>query len=445
MASPQNLILYGIYDHMWKPSILNLNDYCLLNICQYLDVAAVIYLAKTCQRLQDIAEIFCYKKFKNLDSAQLRWKNDDPIKPIKLKIMLVKIGQYVTSFKLSAKDLSESIAHKTYLTIIHENCANLKHLVLEEVKNIGITERGGLAAILSANRKAIDFLKQLTTLELDRCTGSINTFVEQKNQLEHLAIRNDITVGFNGITLKWLKNLKIVEFVACPSLYPPYVAELFANCRIQAFTLLNCLKFKQTSGWFYDASENLTSLEYLHTDHELFKWNGPAEQKKPFPIERTQLKRLKIPRVQEDIENVLLKLSENDQLEELELSHCAIKEKKIRTALQYLTKFKCLNLNWNVNVDNELLISVAKNCTNLRELHCKGVDKLTCVYRVVELCRKLELFDVDIANVDFLVVTEILNLLLTEKSRPKLEIVIDSVMELALCDTVSIVYLYRYV
>lgn len=436
MASAKLLIDYGIYDHLWKPSILNLNDDCLLNICQYLDVFSVIRLATTCQRFQEIAETFCYKKFKQLDSEQLRSKKEEPIKPIKLKLMLAKIGHYITRFKLSAKHLSPLIAHTTYLTIIDQNCANLKYLTLCNVDRIGLTKRGGLSTILRANIKAIDFFKHLKTLELDHCSGSINTFIENKHQLEELVIQNDVSCTFNGITLNALNNLRIIEFVNCSRLYPPYVAGIFNNCRIEAFTLLNCELFKDPTSWFYDVAENLNGLEYLHTDHELFKWKGEADKKKLFPIERTQMKRLFISKLQNNVEYVLLKLSDIDELEELDLSNYAIKEKKVRTALQYFTKLNSLNLNWNVNVDNELLVNVSKNCTNMRELHCKGVDKL-CIYRVVESCRNLELLDVDVDNVDFLVCKEILNLLLKETNRPNLKIIIDSVVEITMCDKVS--------
>lgn len=418
IANPQQLIEHQI-NHNWRPSILNLNDDCLLHICHYLNLVDIIRFSATCERIKHITKLYCYKKYKNLHSKQFLL-----IKPLQLKVMLSKIGNYVNSFIVSANELCKNNgSHWTFLQIINKGCPNLENLILNNIE-----------CDSNSNNKSYLF-PNLKQLKLFNCIGSFDNFLKTNCNLQRLYIdKNEL---IDGAILKYLNKLKEVSFVDCSNLYPPYVGELFVKNNIKSFTLISCVKFEDSSRWFRDSVDYTGSLVYFHTNHELFKRHGAQTQ--IYQIERaTKLIKFHIPKLLEDVVNIITNLAIIDKLVDLDMSHCMIKDKKIGAALQYFTKLEILNLNNNVNVNDELLIKLAKS-GNLRQLHCRGsVKPLLCIYNVVELSSNLETLEIDEKSLDFVTTKSIINMLINQPNRPKLEILIDSALKLAIDDLVII-------
>lgn len=416
MAHPQQLIDYKIVNY-GRPSILNLNDDCLLHICQYLDLVDIIRFSTTCERLKECSELYFFKKYKNLDTSKIK-DEDKMLKPIKLKVMLMKVGESVNSFVVSKNDLCGEISHWTYLTIINQYCFNLQRLTLNGLQ------------IMNYTNFAKSMFSNLTSLKLISCNVSVDNFIQRiiesnKNsncKIQTLHIENDLI--FNGLTLKQLHNLNEVSFINCSHLYPPYVGEIFVKNAIKSLTIRDCENFKNASAWFRDVIDYIGNLEYLNTNHELFKWHGVIEQRVVYPMERAKkLTQFHIENIQEDVTNIICKLADIDQLTHLNMSQCTIKDKQIRKAFKYFTKLEKVNLNNNVNVDDELLIDLARNC-KLQQIHCKGNEiQKESIFEIVKLSSNLEILEVGENMIDEDILKKIITFLSEHPDRPRLEMI----------------------
>lgn len=102
-----------------KPSLLELNDHCLMNIFQFLDADDYVNLRTTCHRLRDICASVCSLKYKLIEVI---CPNKEISEQRFSKIFSV-IGQYVLDITIGDPD-------QFSLDMIREKCKNVNRMDL---------------------------------------------------------------------------------------------------------------------------------------------------------------------------------------------------------------------------------------------------------------------------------------------------------------------------
>lgn len=106
-------------------SLLILDEYCLMDICQFLEVNDFANLKKTCTLLRDVSARVCAQKFKKLEVEIVKddSQNQKHITKKEFLKILSMIENYV--FTVDIRNVNQEI-----LEIIRLNCKNLKNLTL---------------------------------------------------------------------------------------------------------------------------------------------------------------------------------------------------------------------------------------------------------------------------------------------------------------------------
>lgn len=195
-----------------KNTLTSLNDYCLIEIFQHLNLVEVARLSATCQRLQEFATEFVFPKMAK--KVTLLFKQKAVYYMEENAIDMMNVTQFFESFGGFVEQLivRKVYTDRYYVDLAFKNtlllCPNLKSLHIENV---------------SFTRDDLDTLSyvaaSLNELEINDCYGITDDWsgsLERFSKLEHLTVKylDKITTAF----FKKTSNLSTLSITALEEL-----------------------------------------------------------------------------------------------------------------------------------------------------------------------------------------------------------------------------------
>ncbi|XP_065077990.1 uncharacterized protein LOC135701169 isoform X3 [Ochlerotatus camptorhynchus] len=362
-------------------NILQLNDDCLMLICDYLELMDLLALKKTCSRFETIScEVF--KRYKMLDF------DIDPCEKKYLTMMdakniLMEIGSYI-EFLLISRDrfLRPGVR---ILNLIPRYCPNLKDLNINDFMLKAKTLKG-----------FDEVFKSLEGLTLTAC-GIDDTILKSlklatKLQRLNLSMNSEIT----GKCLASVKNLKYLNLESCQNIQGKPFSTFAAQNKTLEYLNITCCG-RLTTEAIKSIVNNMTELRHLVCNNN---YDNVDAASMALLGKLPNLKKLQFKiNGYSPIDQILQGLTEVNKLEHLDLSE------GVFTAVDYtllsdLTHLKELKLNYKLDLGDDQL---AKLCSkgNFVELHIAGCTKLTDK-QLIEFIRKnpqLKLLDISYCQI----------------------------------------------
>lgn len=362
-------------------SILQLNDDCLLLICDYLELMDLLALKKTCTRFDNISCEF-FKQYRILD-FDIDPSDKKFLTMLDAKNILSEIGSYIEYLLISGDRFMRSGVR--ILSMIPRYCPNLKDLDIND---------------FSLNSKMLrgfeEVFKSLDGLSLSSCSldDGIEKSLKHAKKLQRLdlSMNNEI----RGKCLSSVRNLKHLNLENCQNLQgKPFITFAARNKTLEYLNIACCGRL--TTEAIKAIASNMTELKHLVCNNSYESVDAPSMAllgKLP-NLKKIQFKI----NGYSPIDHILEGLAEVDKLEELDLSE------GVFTALDYklvsnLTHLKQLKLNYKLDLGNEQLAMLC-NKRNFVELHIAGCTKVTD-QQLIEFIRKnpqLKLLDISYCQI----------------------------------------------
>lgn len=347
--------------------ILQLNDDCLLLICDYLELMDLLALKKTCSRFESIScEVF--KRYKILDF------DIDPCEKkyltmLDAKNILMEIGSYIEHLFISRDRFLRPGVR--ILNLIPRYCPNLKDLDINDF------------ALKAKTLKGFDELfKSLEGLSLTNCgiEDTIGKSLKLATKLKRLdlSMNSEIT----GKCLASVKNLKSLNLESCQNIQgKPFTTFAAHNKTLESLNITCCGRL--TTDAIKSIVTNMTELKDLvcNNNYDSVDASTMALLGKLPNLKKIQFKI----NGYSPIDQILQGLTEVNKLEHLDLSE------GVFTAIDYnllsnLTHLKELKLNYKLDLGDDQLAKLASK-GNFVELHVAGCTKLTDK-QLIEFIRK---------------------------------------------------------
>lgn len=292
-------------------SLLMLNDECLIHVLNYLNVYDLVNVAKTCYRLQNVADICAYK-YKKVRVVANKYTG---ITTEKLSNVLSVIGEHVSSVEL---DNANFFIFKT----IRNNCSNLESIKLMDCKE-------PLQLQCFRNFKELKFDDARVTIsELKNCFAN-NPNIEN---LEYECWYDNELISFIELLdmLPKLKSLRIydlpISFVHHQQFQhllhldglTKFSFQSLENCNqllIELAKKLNLIEIDFTMDFndhTFDLIKSFENLEYL----SMSSYNWKKSWLSKTPLYPPKLKRLKLDCIKMSCKTFLLVVRQLEFLEE---------------------------------------------------------------------------------------------------------------------------------
>ncbi|XP_055693240.1 uncharacterized protein LOC129795786 [Lutzomyia longipalpis] len=238
-----------------KPSILILNNDCLLSIFSYLNVQELMIVERLCQRFEDVAQM-CYRRYRELDFEELSQSTEDGfIKLWEAEEISSRVGRFVHVLKISSNSIFMDNVDNDYLPMsVFKHFENLRFIYLD---NFDITSESCIEE-LRRTFPAIEYI----VLDFCRCDDGIAAWLENlpKLQVVKFININEIT----GQCLTGLRGIKEIKLYNCNDLEPKYF-EKFCEENPQIRKLFLYLDIIQHNNriLLQSIAKNLKNLESL--------------------------------------------------------------------------------------------------------------------------------------------------------------------------------------
>lgn len=329
-------------------SILLLNNDCLIEIFSYLNLIDLSKITKVCHRFANLAETV----FKTHESVDISTYNNFTL--MKWKEVLETMGHHIKSLFIKPQSFLNPPGIKIF-EMVSNYCCHLEALSLEEF------------ALTRNVYKLKPLLRRLKILVLDNCTVR-QYFAEMFNatwQLETLHFKNSYEI--TGARLDRLTHLKSLAFTSCGNIQPKYLSQLLERQpNLESLSLICCDRL--TSSIFKDIALNSMTLSELNIE---FTPGCRSNCRKEDLLHLATLPNLTKFHFECDtcisISPLLTILAERNLLEELNVSCRTIDDDSFEAILR-LTNLKVLHLN-RTNVSEKWLLKIGEQLTNLTELH----------------------------------------------------------------------------
>lgn len=208
------------------PSILDLNDDCLLNILGNLDEIDLCAVDETCQRLRQLSEYYFHKWYSCKPFLFPTPKENDPRKFFEVKRILVHFGKYINKLLIAHSGDLELIGSGTYcnqhlheleLNDIYLHRHNLSdcQVLLSNVKRLSLKQCRGKEKNFA---RFLDSCNSLKELEISEIYNYCGIFLANKfGQLESIIFKKITSVSSNYVTIFFSKNfnLKKIHLIDC--------------------------------------------------------------------------------------------------------------------------------------------------------------------------------------------------------------------------------------
>lgn len=342
-----------------QTKLLGLNDDCLVEILNYLDVIDLCAVNHISGRLNRIAQQVFRTHFTTLDLSHVSSTvNYYELTLHKARNLFQCFGASIVKLKVAA--LAFKVENRTRVVdLIVRHCPNLKSLEF-----IDFQFRN--ARIIHVQK----FLGNLHELTLTRCNlqGCLRNLFRDCVQLKSLAIQTDTTL--NGACLEWA----------------------FPRLESATLTMRDDISLKNLHK-FFRLNPQLKSLELIHCDDETFDAIATAlpqlerlsvevsyfydyvENLKSL-LQLNHLKELKLNCSLYPISTFVDALAIKETIEVLHISEGVLNDHLIE-ALSKCKRLRSLKLCSMPNVHDKFLIGLAKNLPNLNEFYIRRCQSMT--------------------------------------------------------------------
>lgn len=354
--------------------ILNkLDDDCLRVVFQFLNLNDLCNAAEACTRFNKQAKDAFSMKYKNLNMAEFKLKNENQIDSL-----LKNFGPMIVSLKVSSYRFEDICRGDDFLLKIQTKCENLKDLSLE-----GFSDFGQLQPLFAKlERLALEYCefdhrmtdllgvcKKLKKLCLDSCETESTAYITQNFPMLEEACLND---------LENLSEDVMNGFVT-------------SNPTLEKLKIL-CFSKTFTTRWFSSIGQHLPNLKELEIFEDDCTIVGNFQEDIKFLGQLKSLQLLEIVLSSNPVEPLITSLVTNETpIQRLVLRNGVIDDKAVDGLLQ-LKQIKVLNLSKISNLSEENLIDIAKELPELEELYLFEVpDEIgtIAIKKVVKHAKKL--------------------------------------------------------
>ncbi|CAD7004581.1 SCF E3 ubiquitin ligase complex F-box protein grrA [Ceratitis capitata] len=372
-----------------NPSILMLNDDCLLEIFNHLELHDQLRLATICPRLRNVYQYYCQRHCKCLLADDI---NDLSTKEIR-RFFEIAGESLVTLINMPHTDQERN----EYVTQVHKNCPNIRriHFGMTKIKS-------------KCLRKLFLNMKYLTCLHLQKCSLNDNAMqsVSELTTLQVLKLEGEEDI--TGRFLSKLINLKELALVECGIIDDYFVAMCKSLRDLQKLTLQWCDELTDVA--IAALSEHCVNIETLNIScNQSYEYYAIAQLPKLVNLEisaemfRTQSFNLLLNRLAEckgeQLECLRIYsprlivddgMSSLSRFKNLKLFGCDCSKYIDADCLLYifaLQHLEVISLRYCRSVTNEAVLMLLDGCPKLKYINLMHCDQLTdeLVYKTIDL------------------------------------------------------------
>lgn len=300
-----------------RACLSNINEYCLLKICQYLNLLDIQSLSSTCSGLREYLHIAILPRL----SKSLKLYLTAPTSPVlhanfcvmsrnQAKEQILRIGEFV-------EHLSVTSLHKDFVSVetwrhfeyILRNCPNLQTLRISSIE---------------FDTKCLNSVS--TQLKEFHLVNSVSSNEDWSEILGKFPELEQLTIdGFHYINEGLLKNCDKLSYVAVnPSYSDREVISEANGHRIRTFKLYNS---EGTDELLNLIRDKLPNLENLEVEDLNMSWSQPNYRL----LEHKSLKKLSLDAGEHGINSILRALSCNGVIERLSIVDGLFDSRNIET------------------------------------------------------------------------------------------------------------------
>lgn len=389
------------------PSLMILNDDCILYLLEFFNILEMIKMHGTCTRLDSLIEMYC-QKFVKFDFGSLSLEMTSDLTLMNARDILMFLGPTMTSLTIDGSDFNSS-ANRT-IDWIARFCKKLESLDME---NFILNK-----PILKKLTPVIQNLKSLSIGDSTKVGDELGICFSGATQLEDLKISGNWEI--TGKCLSKLSNLKTLSVNCCGNLQSkPFKEALKNNTTLKKLEIRRCDKFDDNVVKFIVSDvQGIEELSLSNVYACMSEYNRFADL--------PHLKKLSVEfHSFAPIDTLLEKLGEKNILEELH--YIGSSSYPIRTTIEHISKItnlKTFSMAFNSNITDAEL-KMLQNLTQLQSFSIPGAHRVTSdgLRSLLVACKHIKYLDISQTGVDLDFLEKVINMWKQSETRPKLEMV----------------------
>lgn len=390
------------------PSLMMLNDDCLLYLLEMFNILELIKIRGTCTRLDALIEMFC-QKYVKFDFGSLSLEMATDLTLMNAREILMFLGPTMKSLTIDGSDFNSS-ANRT-IDWIARYCKNLESLDME---NFILNK-----PILKKLTPVIQNLKSLSIGDSTKVGDELGICFNGATKLEELKISGNWEI--TGKCLSKLSNLKTLSVNCCGNLQSkPFKEALKNNASLKKLEICRCDKFDDNVVNFIVSDvQGIEELSLSNVYACMSDFNRFAEL--------PHLKKLSIEfHGFAPVDSLLEKLSAKNILEELR--YIGSSSHPVKTTIEHISKItmlKTFSMAFNSNITDAEL-KMLQSLTQLESFSIPGAYNVTAegLLSLLAVCKKIKYLDVSQITVDLTFLEKIIYMWKQAEYRPKLEMVL---------------------
>lgn len=391
--------------------LMDLNHDCILEIFRHTDIKTLSNVAKTCERLNDLARYHFRVKHHRMNLVSL-FEHGAIRNPTQvIRKLLQNFGDLITSLCVSGNVLTRSPnMSNNVILFIHKYCCSLKELIFEdfdlEENSINVFQM---------------ILKPIEFLSFDNCFLNGLEDLSHMNEIKSLKIHNtDCILHGNFIKLETL-DLANLDFL------PNRTLENFLNSNktIKSFSAVECMELSST---VFGAIGQLKQLEELQFQQNRSRSETDFKNDLQHLTDLKMLKTIKLNCNGISVSQMLEEfVKKRIAIEHLELVNGQMDDATYKN-ISALKSIKILKMSKMIELAFHHVSGFGKELTQLEQLHLKTSVKITQydIKRMLPYAERLSCLKIDTPNfaVDQNIYDEMLSIIQKREGSAKLEITI---------------------
>lgn len=363
--------------------IFKLNFDCLVHIISFLNLKDLANLDKASDNFKPITEN-SYKKYKNLDC-----KTVGRITVIKGKTVINQIGRYLTSIAIDRNDFISEASVNSFLKLVAVRCSKLEEI---SIKFMDVDTK---------MLKKFNIFSRLKSIELINCGIDDDEHNDRiKECLETAIFLEKLNLSYNtyltGRCISNIMNLVSLNLDSCQNFQNFSNVFRNNNCLVQ-LNIANCHGL--TLKLLNEITKNLLNLEEL-TISSCYNDFSSSHLSEFANLSKLNKLKIQFNSISVNIDDLLLKLAEKDQLKFLDISFIQNITKKTIEALASFSKLEILKINFSqfsfddyvkrqgnlkemyltrcYNVTTDGVMQLVENSPHITVLDIRGCYGITC-------------------------------------------------------------------
>ncbi|XP_063696714.1 uncharacterized protein LOC134827806 isoform X2 [Culicoides brevitarsis] len=389
------------------PSLMMLNDDCLLHMLKLLNILELIKVHGTCRRLDFLIDSVC-QKYSDFNFTTLSFELSSDLTLMNARDILMFLGPRMKSLSIDGSDFNSS-ANRT-IDWIARFCKTLESLELE---NFNLNK-----LIIKKLKPVIQNLKSFSIGDSTKVGDELGMCFHGASSLEELTISGNWEI--TGKCLTKLSDLKTLSVNCCGNLQSkPFKEALLKNKTLKKLEIRRCDKFD-------DSVVNCIVAENQEIEELSLSNVYPSMSNYSHFADLPRLKKLSVEfHSFAPIDSLLEKLATKNILEELHyIGSSSHPVTKTIEHISQITNLKTFSMAFNANIGDAEL-KMLQNLTNLESFSIPGATNVTSesLLALLAACKNIKYLDVSQIRVNIGFIEKLLTLLKQSASRPKLEII----------------------